>query len=136
VKTVFLFICCKGDLCASHGVHSRTRNSGLHFKVWKFQGRSFNGKDHEAQEWIAGNEVGGSGTEVLLKQVRKTSLTNDTVQLLLSGLRTGPCGLPSPLNRAFYKYVLKMYAVIKTNRVSMYLKTCPASAKILFTLKE
>lgn len=69
VKTVFLFICCNGDMCSPCGVHYRTRNSGFHFKVWKSQERSFNGKDHEVQEYIAGQDVGDSRTEVIVKQV-------------------------------------------------------------------
>lgn len=58
VKTVFLFICCKVDLCVPCGVHYRTRNGGLHFKVRKSQGRSFNEKGQEAQELIIGHEDG------------------------------------------------------------------------------
>lgn len=62
VKRVFHFICCKVDLCAPCGIHYRTRNGGLHFKVWKSQGRSFNEKGQETQELIIGQEDGESGT--------------------------------------------------------------------------
>lgn len=62
VKRVFHFIGCKVDLCAPYGIHYRTRNGGLHFKVWKSQGRSFNEKSQETQELIIGQDDGESGT--------------------------------------------------------------------------
>lgn len=132
MKTVFQFICCNRDLCSPCGVHYRTRNSGFHFEVWKPQGRNFNGKDHDVQEYFAGQEVRDSGTEFILKRVQNLSLMDATVQLLLSGLRTGPRGLSSPLHKVFYTYMQKVYSVIKTTRISTYLKTCPTSAKIGF----
>lgn len=92
--------------------------------VWKSQGRSFKGKDHDLQEQIAGQVNGDSGTEVLSKQAQKTSVMNDTVQLLLSWLRTVPCGLSSPFHRFFYKYVLKVCSVI-TNKGQHVSQTLP-----------
>lgn len=71
----------KWALCVPWGVHYRPKNGGLHFKVWKYQGGSFNKKCQEPQDLIVGQEDGDSG---IFKQVQKTFLMNDTVQMLLS----------------------------------------------------
>lgn len=128
VRRVFHFICCKVDLCGPWGIHYRTRNGVLHFKVWKSQGRSFNEKGQETQELIIGQEDGESGTfKTGSKDASGEGHSSDAPVL-----RTGPCGLSSPLHRDFYKYMPKVHSVIKSNRVTMYLKLCLTSSEAMF----
>lgn len=128
VKGVFQFICCKVDLCVPCGAHYRTRNGGLHFKEWKSQEKSFNEKGQETQELIIEQEDRESGTfKTDSKDISYERHSSDALVL-----RNGPCGLSSHLQRGFYKYVLKVHSVIKSNRVSMDLKPCLTSAEAMF----
>lgn len=122
VKTVFRFICCKEELCAPCGVHCRTRNGGFHFKVWK------------SSEEALMQGSWGTGIDCWARSWRLWDWSSFKTSSKDSGVRTGPCGLYSPLQKGdiFYKCALKVCSVIKTNMVSMYLKHCPTSAEIIF----